>query len=62
MDDPMTPRPLACAVVLSLIAGLAAPDADAAKRVAAKAKTPAASNACSDFYLPALRRCRHWGN
>ena len=50
----MTPRPLACALVLTLIAGLAAPEADAAKkRAPAKAKTPAAANACTDFYASA---------
>lgn len=50
----MTPRPLACALVLSLIASLAATDADAAKkRAPAKAKTPAVANACTDFYANA---------
>ena len=49
-----TLRPLACALALSLIAGLASPSADAAKKKAApKAKAPAAANACSDFYASA---------
>ena len=44
-------RPLACAVALTLLASIAAPDADAAKKKA-KAKPPAAAgtSACSDFY------------
>ncbi|MBW8810913.1 MAG: M13 family peptidase, partial [Lysobacter sp.] len=49
-----TLRPLACALALSLIAGLASPAADAAKKkAAAKPKAPAAANACSDFYANA---------
>lgn len=49
-----TLRPLACALALSLIAGLASPAADAAKKkAAAKPKAPAAANACSDFYASA---------
>ena len=51
----MTLRPLACALALSLIAGLASPDADAAKkkRAAAKPKAPVVSAACTDFYASA---------
>ncbi|QWP79149.1 M13 family metallopeptidase [Lysobacter sp. K5869] len=46
-----TLRPLACALALSLIAGLASPAADAAKKKAApKSKAPAVANACTDFY------------
>lgn len=49
-----TLRPLACALALSLIAGLASPAADAAKKKApAKSKAPAVANACSDFYANA---------
>ncbi|KGM56029.1 peptidase M13 [Lysobacter daejeonensis GH1-9] len=48
----MTPRPLACALALGLIATLAHP-ADAAKRRAGKASAPAASMACTDFYTQA---------
>ncbi|MEH6421425.1 M13 family metallopeptidase [Pseudomonas sp. CGJS7] len=49
-----TLRPLTCALALSLIAGLASPSADAAKKkAAAKPKAPAAANACSDFYANA---------
>ena len=45
-------RPLALALGLSLIVGLAASDADAAKKKRAPAKKPAAAavTACSDFY------------
>ena len=44
-------KPLACALVISLVAGLAAPDADAQKkRSSAKAKPAAATSACTDFY------------
>lgn len=46
-------KPLACALVLALLAGLAAPDADAAKKRSSKAKAPAtaaAPDACTDFY------------
>ncbi|HEY5613824.1 MAG TPA: M13 family metallopeptidase [Lysobacter sp.] len=48
----MTLRPLACALALSLIAGLASPSADAAKkkRAATKPKTPVVAPACTDFY------------
>lgn len=47
----LTLRPLACALALSLIAGLASPAADAAKKKApAKPKAPAVANACTDFY------------
>ncbi|QQQ02961.1 M13 family metallopeptidase [Lysobacter enzymogenes] len=47
----LTLRPLACALALSLIAGLASPAADAAKKKAApKSKAPAVANACTDFY------------
>lgn len=51
----MTLRPLACALALSLIAGLVSPAADAAKkkRAAAKPKAPAVSAECSDFYASA---------
>src|SRR5688572_10257241 len=50
----MTPRPLACALALALIAGLLSPAADAQKkRAPAKSKTPAAANACTDFYANA---------
>lgn len=49
-----TPRPLALALILALAAGIAAPDGHAAKKPAAKkAKAPAASAACSDFYANA---------
>lgn len=46
-------RPLVLAIGLSLIAALAAPDADAAKkkRAAAKPKPPAAPTACTDYYV-----------
>jgi putative endopeptidase len=52
MEPAMTLRPLACALALSLIAGLASPAADAAKkkRAAAKPKAPAVAPACIDFY------------
>jgi putative endopeptidase len=47
----MNLRPLACALALCLIAGIAAPDADAQKKKrAAKPKAPAVPTACSDFY------------
>ncbi|MFD0739523.1 M13 family metallopeptidase [Lysobacter koreensis] len=47
----MTLRPLACALALSLIAGLASPSAEAQKKKrAAKAKAPAVAAACTDFY------------
>ena len=47
----MTLRPLACALALSLIAGLASPAADAAKKkAAAKPKAPAVAAVCTDFY------------
>jgi len=47
-------RPLACALILSLVAGLAAPDADAAKKKRkGKAKAPTVSAACTDFYTHA---------
>lgn len=50
----LTLRPLTCALALSLIAGLASPAADAAKKkAAAKPKAPAVANACSDFYASA---------
>lgn len=51
----MTLRPLACALALSLIAGLASPAADAAKkkRAAAKPKAPAVAAECTDFYASA---------
>jgi putative endopeptidase len=52
MDCAMpTLRPLALALSLSLIAALAAPDAEAAKKKrTAKKATPAALTACTDFY------------
>jgi putative endopeptidase len=45
-------RPLACALLITLIAGAAAADAQAAKKkTKSKASTaPAAASACSDFY------------
>ena len=51
----MTLRPLACALALSLIAGLASPSAEAAKkkRAAAKPKAPAVTAQCNDFYASA---------
>ena len=49
-----TPRPLALALILALAAGAAAPDGHAAKKPAAKkAKAPAVSLACGDFYAEA---------
>lgn len=45
----MTLRPLACALALSLLAGLATPTADAQKR-RASAKPAPVSPACTDFY------------
>jgi putative endopeptidase len=46
-----TPRPLALAMILAFAAGIATPDADAAKKPPArKAKAPAVSAACNDFY------------
>ena len=46
------PSPLACALLLTLVASAIAPPADAAPRKKAKAKTPAAASAtaCADFY------------
>jgi putative endopeptidase len=50
----MTPRPLVCALALSLVAALSAPDADAQKRRSkAKAKAPAVSAECTNFYSSA---------
>ncbi|MDI9239259.1 M13 family metallopeptidase [Lysobacter sp. LF1] len=49
----MNPRPLACVLALSVLAGLASPDALAQKKRASKAKAPAAATACSDFYANA---------
>ena len=49
----MTPRPLACALALGLIAAQAATVADAAPKKRAPAKAAAAANACSDFYANA---------
>jgi len=50
----MTPRPIACALALSLLVLATAPDASAAKkRAAGKAKAPAVSAECSDFYSAA---------
>ncbi|KRA15448.1 M13 family metallopeptidase [Lysobacter sp. Root604] len=51
-----TLRPLSCALALSLIAGLALPTADAAKKKrapAAKPKAAAVATACTDFYANA---------
>ena len=48
-----TLRPPAIALILALAAGAAAPDADAAKKPARKAKAPAVSAACADFYAHA---------
>ncbi|MDQ3617340.1 MAG: M13 family metallopeptidase [Pseudomonadota bacterium] len=42
-------RPLACALALSLIAGFAAPDAEA-QSITTAAQTPSAPTACSNFY------------
>ena len=46
------PRPLVCALLLTLVASAIAPSADAAPKKKAKAKTPAAASAtaCTDFY------------
>ncbi len=50
----MTLRPLACALALSLVAGLASPAADAAKKKSsAKAKAPPVAAECTDFYASA---------
>lgn len=50
----MPSRPLVCALALGLVAVLSAPDADAQKRRSKpKAKTPAVSAECSDFYSAA---------
>lgn len=50
----MTPRPLACALAIGLIATFAAHDADAQKRRGkASAKPPAVSAECRDFYSAA---------
>ncbi|QSX77203.1 M13 family metallopeptidase [Agrilutibacter solisilvae] len=46
-------KPLACALILALVAGLAAPDALAQKKKRAKAKPAAVSAACTDFYAHA---------
>ena len=47
----MTARPLALALGIALIAGLAAPDAIAQKKKkSSKAKTPPAPTACTDYY------------
>ncbi len=49
-----TPRPLALALVLAILAGTAAPDSLAAKMPAAKkAKAPAIALACTDFQADA---------
>ena len=50
-----TPRPLAFAVLLAIVASLAAPDALAQKKkpAAKKAKAPAVAAACTDFYADA---------
>ncbi|CAA9312282.1 MAG: Metallopeptidase [uncultured Lysobacter sp.] len=50
----MTPRPLVCALALSLVAALAAPSAQAQKKKrAAKPKAAAVSAVCTDFYSTA---------
>jgi putative endopeptidase len=50
----MTPRPLAAALALALVAALVAPQADAQKRrAAAKPKAPTVPAACTDFYAHA---------
>lgn len=46
----MTLRPLACALALALLAGLASPASDAQKRRSSKAKVEPPSPACTDFY------------
>ncbi len=54
--DPAMPsmRPLACALLFTLAAGAATPDAHAARKKAkAKAPAAAAANACTDFYAHA---------
>ena len=50
-----TPRPLAFAVILALVASLAAPEAIAQKKkpAAKKAKTPPMAAACTDLYADA---------
>ena len=48
-----TPRPLAFALLVALVAGSAAPDSLAAKKPAAKKKAPAVAVACSDFHAEA---------
>ena len=49
MDPRMTLRPLACALAIGLFAITSLP-ADAAKQRGSKARTPAVSAACTDFY------------
>ena len=50
-----TPRPLAFAMILAIVAGLAAPEALAQKKkpAAKKAKAPPVAAACTDFYADA---------
>ena len=50
-----TPRPLAFALLVALVAGSAAPDSLAAKKPAAKKKAPAVAVACSDFHAEATK-------
>ncbi|MFT4178953.1 MAG: M13 family metallopeptidase [Thermomonas sp.] len=47
------PRPLAIALAIALLAGAAAPDAHAARKKAAKSKTPAVAAECTDFHAQA---------
>lgn len=51
-DPRMTLRPLACALAIGLLAMTSLP-ADAAKKRGSKAKAPAVSAACTDFYAHA---------
>jgi putative endopeptidase len=53
MESAMSLRPLALALSLSLIASLASPTADAAKKKKTSKKAPAISLACSDFHAQA---------
>lgn len=49
----LTQRPLAIALILALTAGIATPDATAARKAAPKKKSAAVALACSDFYAEA---------
>jgi putative endopeptidase len=53
MESAMPLRPLALALSLSLIAALASPTADAAKKKKTSKKAPAISLTCSDFHAQA---------